>query len=30
MYIVGDEIENHCHVTTWNDTGEKVNGKSVS
>ena len=24
------ETENHCHVTTWNDTGEKVNGKSVS
>ena len=33
-YIVGDEIENHCHVATWewawNDTGEMVNGKSVS
>ena len=31
-YIVGDEIENHCHVT-WNGLGmtrENVNGKSVS
>ena len=21
MYIVGDEIENHCHVATWNGLG---------
>ena len=28
-YTVGDEIENRCS-TTWNDTGEKVNRKSVS
>ena len=30
MYIVGDEIETCCYVTIWNNTGDKVNQKSVS
>ena len=30
-HMMRDESENRCHVTlTWNDTGEKVNRKSVS